>query len=190
MSRISANTHKWKKFQFPLESAIVFYALPMFAGYGTSAHAGSKLTTYGFIFCRCPKFVRRFTKDVFPLPAIPSTIKHTGRELIPSGEVVPDADGAVDDEGSLLVASTEEVSILLVSFDAIVFFQILQKLFGINRINAIYAAYSAISVRILRHKCDYSSQRVHIKYCFHELSCSIVRRGEIRSDTHKHHKEW
>lgn len=70
----------------------------MLAWYGTSWHAGSKLTTYGFIFCKFPNCVKRFTKDVLPLPAIPRTIIQIGREFTSNESLLPLLGSLLDDD--------------------------------------------------------------------------------------------
>ena len=51
---------------------------PIFAGYGTSLQAGSRLTVYGRRFCPYRCDVNLWTNVVFPEPAIPSIMRHTG----------------------------------------------------------------------------------------------------------------
>lgn len=74
---------------------------PMFAWYGVFWHAGSRLMTYGFIFCILPSCVKRSTNDVFPLPAIPNTIRQIGREFTSNNDFLFDSlfdDDDADDD--------------------------------------------------------------------------------------------
>jgi len=50
--------------------------IPILTKYGTSLQAGSKLITYGFLSVSCNVETSLETNDVFPAPAIPSTIIH------------------------------------------------------------------------------------------------------------------
>lgn len=59
----------------------MFAFLPIFAGYGVSRHAGSKLIVYGFSVSLL-YWDSRFTNSVLPEPAMPSTRMHTGDLLI------------------------------------------------------------------------------------------------------------
>lgn len=58
------------------------FCLPIFAWYGTSRHAGSKFTAYVFVAFKSLNCNNFFTNVVLPLPAMPSTTRHTGCSLI------------------------------------------------------------------------------------------------------------